>query len=207
MKSFGFTLVEMMVVTVLLFIVGGGLVSTFLTGQASYFSTGAYIQVQQEARRAFDVMVRELREARVSGANGGMTVLGSGANQLNFQVARGYTATCHGVPTAQPETCWGSDAAVDEWVHYALVGAAGNTRQLIRCRDANEVGPITAYNSVSCRVLANYVRYSNASAQVFLYDSANRIVTINLQIEYADPKLPNGRQVTPVLSSRVKLRN
>src|SRR3989338_2492892 len=59
----GFTLVELIVVSALLMIVGGGLLTTFMTGQTSYLSADAYAQVQQEARRAFDNVVRELREA------------------------------------------------------------------------------------------------------------------------------------------------
>jgi type II secretory pathway pseudopilin PulG len=203
-RANGFTLVEVLIVTVLLFVLGGGLLSTFLTGQTSFLSGELYVQVQQEARRAFDVMVRELREAKVSTAS-----VVAGSNQLNFQVAQGYNVV--GCNTPGPSVCWGDGTTLGNWAHYVLIGTPANppqrnTAQLVRCANNNETGAITG--AINCtvgtyRVLANYA----GNTDVFTYDTANKIVTINLQIQYNDPKIPNGRQSTPRLSSQVKLRN
>jgi len=198
----------MLIVTVLLFIVGGGMLSTFLTGQASFMSGEAYVQVQQEARRAFDVMVRELREAQMSLGNP-TTTLGNGSIQLNFQVALGYNTQTECQNPAR--TCWGGDGVVGDWLHYAIIGA-GNTTQLVRYRNRIEVGtpPAPPCAAPTCRVLANNVQHPNTnspSSPLFAYDLANKVVTINFQTAYNDRKLPGGRQATRVLSSRVKLRN
>ena len=203
----GFTLVEVLIVTLLLFIVGGGLLSTFLTGQASFLSGEAYVQVQQEARRAFDAMVRELREAGM--LTNPITTLAN-PKQLNFQVALDYNAGA---------VQWGAAAGdTGAWLHYAIKNL-GSGAQLIRYRTGpgteQELPPNTCA-APTCRVLANNVRLETGTsttpgntraADTFLYDATNKVVTINLQCERNDPKLPGGRQATPVLSSRVKLRN
>ncbi|HEX9780595.1 MAG TPA: hypothetical protein VGB20_05205 [bacterium] len=194
----GLTIVELVVVALLLGLMTAALLSTFLSGQASFLSTDASIHVQEEARRAFNTVVRELREA------GGVstTALPNGAIQLNFQIARGYNQA--GCPNA---ICWGSEQALNEWVHYSIVGNAGNARQLIRCTDTNATGAVTAVVA-GCRVLANHVRHPNAAnSAAFVWDAANRMVTINLEIEYQNPALPTGVRTTGVLTSRVALRN
>ena len=197
----GFTLVEMLIVIVLLFIVGGGMLSTFLTGQASFMSGEAYVQVQQEARRAFDVMVRELREAQI-------TTL-TNPKQINFQVALGYNDR---VACQNPaRTCWGGENVVGKWLHYAIIGA-GSAAQLVRYVDTSATGsPPATCVSPNCRVLANNIRFETDTTKpvfnTFAYDSTNKVVTITLQIERNNSRLPGGRQATPVLSSRVKLRN
>ena len=139
----GFTLVELIIVTALFVILGGALLTMFLAGRDSQMSAETSIQLQQEARRAFDPIVRELREARLSAGNP-TTVLGNGSIQLNFQVALGYnlTATFPACPAAA--ICWGSENVPDQWVHYAIIdrGSASNQWQLIRCANADEAGGI-----------------------------------------------------------------
>ena len=158
----GFTLVEVMIVALLFLVVGGALLTTFLTGRTSYLSSDAFVLVQQEARRAFDVMVRELREASASGGCAANAT--NGGLQLNFQVAQGYnqagcpnTACCPSGNCANA-ICWGSEVAGNPWIHYALVdgdgnAATGNDRQLVRSLNKNaERNNVSA---AACRVLAN----------------------------------------------------
>jgi len=197
-----------MIVALLFLVVAGALLTTFLTGRTSYLSSDAFVLVQQEARRAFDVMVRELREACASGPCAAtptnQAITGSNS-QLNFQVAQGYNqAAC---PNA---ICWGSEDAANPWIHYALVdadgsAATGNDRQLVRCVNNNAAGNIVS--AAGCRVLANYVQTVTFDA-----DSIDPvklpIVKIDLQIRYANPALPTGGIGQPVaLTTSVKLRN
>ena len=201
--SLGFTLVETLMVTTLFLIIAGGLLTMLLSGQTSYLSADAALQVQEEARRAYDVMIRELREAGASNLATWQPTTpdvppGSGFKQLNFQIARGY----NGVGCTNT-ICWGSENANGEWIHYAVVDNPtlpdANDLQLVRCVDANATTAIT--DGTNCRVLANDIQ-----SVTFAY--AGGAVTVNLQAQYQDPRLPgNGQASTQLLSSRVKLRN
>ena len=196
----GFTLVEAVVVVGLLLLIVGGLVTVLLTGQASYLSADAYVQVQQEARRALDSVVRELRESGTVSCGTAAVTASCTGTQLNFQVARNYDPTGGAI-------VWGSDNADNEYVHYAVVAAADGTSQLIRYRDAAAAGaPPGTCTPPACRVLANYV---DPATTVFAWDAAaaNRTVTITLEIEYQNARLPGRSQTTGPLTSRVRLRN
>ncbi len=202
----GFTLVELMIVALLLIVFGGGLMTTFLTGQTSYLSADAYIQVQQEARKAFDNIMRDLRESgNIScGAQGtGCPTAASTTQQLNFQIALGFNlTTTAGCPASA--ICWGTETQANQWVHYVITGQ-GNNVQLVRCLTSGQTDPMPA-SYAGCRVLANSVKGGTSS---FSWDSApaNRTVTIRLEIETQNAALPTGRQTTNVLTSQVKLRN
>ena len=189
----GFTLMEVLVVSALLLILGGGLLTLFLNGQTSYLSADAYVQVQQESRKAFDNVVQELRA-------GGNVSLSADFKQLHFQIARGYNteAACQN-PAA---ICWGSENATGEWVHFVIITPAAGTPQLVRCVTAGVVNPVT--DVTGCRVLANNVK---AGTSLFSWDAANKVVTLTFEFEYRNPALPSGGQTTTPLISRVKLRN
>lgn len=197
----GFTLTELIIVAALFLILGAGLLTTFLTGQTSYLSADAYIQVQQEARKAFDNMVRELREA---GAAPGFSVQvvnpGNPGRRLDFQIALGY---------ASGAITWGSEAGATQWIHYVIT-SAGEGARLVRCVTA---GPNDALTEpyTGCRVLANYV---DGSTSTFAWDATNRVVTPTIEVRYRNPRLPGGTsaatggfQTTGQLTSRVRLRN
>lgn len=202
----GFTLVEIIIVSLLVVIIAGGFLTAFLTGQASYFSSDSSIQVQYEARRAFDVMVRELREARANTGTA-ITTLPDGTKQLNFQVALGYNLVATNPACPANDVCWGHEAqATTGWVHYSIVGAAGNNRQLIRCLNTNEAGAVAQFSAASCRVLANYV-VTSVGVDNFAYDPVNRAVAITLQTQVTHPGLPTGRYTAPRLTTQVRLRN
>lgn len=210
----GFTLIEISIVTVIFLVIAGGLFTAFLTGRTSFFTADAYIQVQQEGRRAFDTMVRELREARLNNPGGTSVQLGTDAVQLNFQIARGYAieASCQ-----SPDTiCWGSEEVTGEWVHYAIIeNTTDDIVQLQRCRSAAGSETTTsAWIAGSCRVLANHVRVVDGTPNFELVDDplpggdtkVDRVV-IKLQIGYDHPMLPGGSLDTAMLTSTIEMRN
>ncbi len=216
----GFTLVELIIVSALLVLLGGGFLTMFLTGQSSYLSADASIQIQQEARKALDVVVRELREA---GAATGSVVtrtgpLPNGSYQLNFQIALGYNmATYPGAPpggcTTPASICWGGNT-ISEWVHYVVIGAAGAgvNRQLVRCVNGDAATAIAS--AAGCRVLANNVNLPTepAATDTFQLVDANAngtldTIVVNLQIKTESGMLPGGSQRTQILTSRIRMRN
>ena len=204
----GYTLIELMAVSAVIAVLGGGFVSVLVTAQGLYFSGDANLQVQQEARKALDAMVRELREAGAEPPG----QISATTSQLNFQIARGYNAESGCQNPAR--VCWGSERATGEWVHYAIIGPSGNDRQLVRCTNGSSSGGVTGSSGcTSYRVLANKVRHPN-SAGTAAFSVAVNLVTVNLEVEYRSPKLAGGTsssaggsRTTGPLTASVRLRN
>ena len=197
----GFTLIEIFVVTALFTALMAAMLASLLVGRSSYASADAYIQVQQEARRAFDSMVRELREG--GNVNGSASIAAPGVQRLDLQISRGYDATaCGGI-------CWGTESATfpNGWIHYVLDTSDPQRPRFMRCVTANRLDPMPA-QFVGCRVLANSVS-SGLASTAFTYDHANRMVTIKLQASVTSKQLPGGSmQAAPTpLTTRVRLRN
>ena len=175
-------------------LVGGALLVTLLNGQSSYLSMDASIQVQEETRRAFDTMVRELHEA------GGTVLPCSNCQTLDFQVALGYNSPsdCSGV-------CWGASDASNNpqvgWnVVYTIEPPGTQGAQLIR-RAKNGTTTVTT------RILANLVDGTTTNSN-FNFDSTGRIITVKLQTKTPTGSLmPGGPRSSGVLTSQVKLRN
>jgi len=199
----GFTLVEFLVVTTLMLVIGGGLLTSFLVGRTSYLSADAYIIVQQEARKAYNNMVRELRESATITCDTNPSFTGDCTNsRLNFQLVTGYIAGS-GVTL-------GSETVPNGWVHYALIGTVPD-QQLIRWRDTVPGGGTpSSCSAPDCRVLAN-----NVKSVTFAVDDTDDdptpldadVVTVNVEVEYESSMLPGGSMTTGGLSSSVKLRN
>ena len=198
----GFTLAELLIVSIILVVLGAGLLTAFLSGQASYLSADASIQVQQEARRAFDSAVRELREA-----GGVITPNSVNTQQLDFQTALGYNSTVTNCPATG--ICYGAKDLAGGlhsrtnplWtVRYRIDSAQ---RQLVR----ETMDGATPFDK---RVLANNV--DTAIANSFLLWDGAKSVTISLRI--ATPasqssQLTGGSRSTGAtpLTVRVRLRN
>ena len=197
----GFTMVELMIVALIMVILSGGVMVLFLTGRQSYLSADAFIVVQQEARKAFDNMVRELRES------GNINIPAGNVRRLDFQVARGYNLAA---PCPANAICWGNENAANEWVHYVITGNTQSV-QLVRCLSNARDTVFADYSA--CRVLAQYVDSSTDGAgnirSRFTWDAVNQTVVLSLQIRYANPGIPDGfQQAAPVpLVARVRLRN
>ena len=192
----GLTLLELLIVLAIFGGLTGALFVSFLAGRSSYTSTDAYIQVQQESRRAFDAMVKELRgttniDTELTTPN--QDTPSQGASRLNFQLDRGYNVSgC--TPNA---ICWGNDTTNGGWVHYLRNGT-----QLLRCQSSASDTVITDVST--CRVLAN-----NVQTFVVNYTNTNRTVTLRLTTQVTSQQLPNGSLSTGAtpLQVQVRLRN
>ncbi len=207
MRSGGFTLPELLMVAGLLAVVSGAMFVTVLSGQSAFLSLDSSIQLQEEARKAFNSMTRELREA-----GGAIAVSSSPSQQLDFQLALGYNLTSvAGCPA--DAVCWGAwDADGNpqyNWtVRYALKTTGSNTQLVRRLFNANPVSG--SATPVSERILANQV--DNATSPVvytsFAWDQTNSVITINLQTKIDQSALlPGGIRSSGRLTTQIKLRN
>ena len=192
----GFTLTELLIVGAVLSVVLGGMLVTLVNGQASYLFLETSVQVQEEARRAFDAMVREIREA---GSVTLVTLLG-GNSALDFQIPLGYNLTLNGC--AASSICWGAFDGANQpqpgWhVQYHVETPTGQQAQLVR-EVLNNEG-----TSQLKRVLTTLV---DGSATTFAI--TGDIVTINLQLSTPhNALLPGGVQSSAPLTAKISLRN
>ena len=191
----GFSLVEVLIVSLLVIVIGGGLLTAFFAGRTSFLLADVSTIIQQQARQAFDNMVRELREsATISCAEAGTTSTCTD-RRLNLQIVRNYVGGA---------VVLGSDLAVNDFIHYIITGT-GDDAQLVRCRSSAATTATSTFGDFSgCRVLANYV---DGASSNFSWDNMDQNITLNLEIKYMDTALPTGSRTTTVLTSRVKLRN
>jgi type II secretory pathway pseudopilin PulG len=197
----GFNLVETLVVVVTLMGLVGVLFLSLTMSRTSYVSADTSVQLQQEARRALDNMVKELREA--GRVNNGASIAAPGVQRLDFQIATGYDAVaCGGV-------CWGTDdtAFPSGWLHYVLDTADPQNVRFMRCATANRLDPMPA-GFAGCRVLTSRIDASLANT-AFTYDHPALTVAIRLQAVITSQALGGGSMAlspTP-LTTRIRLRN
>ncbi len=211
LMSGGFTLVEMLVVIVIFGGIMGALMISFLISKSSYLSADAYIQVQQEARRGLDAVVKEFREADPNALqvfDGSGTVVGTNVPgvRVDFPIALGYNIQ-GSVPCCPVGTCWGAkdQAGTSQcnWkVRYRVAGTGGT--QLLR-EVVNGGGAV-----VNTRVLANDV---NSAVTTFNWSgTATKTLTIKLEVRELSAQLAGGSMTTTApagtpLTATVRLRN
>lgn len=81
----GFTLIEMMVVIAIFSMIMASIFGVLAIGRSSWYQGTTQIDTQQEARKAMDKIVRELRES-------GSQKITIGASQVTFQISTGVDA-------------------------------------------------------------------------------------------------------------------
>ena len=197
----GFSLVEVVIVTLISVVVLGALYAGALVSRKSYAFTDSSVRVQEGIRRAFSTMLAELRES--VNVNNNVSIANPGVQRLDFQLSRGYdAAACSGVCQGSDDPAWPTG-----WVHYLVDTTTPQRVRLMRCVTANRLDTMPA-NFNGCRVLANDVS-SALTDSAFRYDSATRVITVQLPTSVTSQDLPNGRMVaSPApLVMRVRLRN
>lgn len=189
----GLTLVEMLFTLIILGVVAGALFMTSLISEQSYDSAGAYVDVQQQTRWAFDKMVNELRQG-----GGAIT---TAPNQLTFQLALGFNDPTPGCPAGA--VCFGAidSTGTKQWnwsIRYqvVVVGAQSQLRRkILNAAGAEQSGE---------RVLANDV--TSATFTLIPLPPDTNTVRIQLQVQRTSSLLPGGSMGTS-LDTRVRLRN
>lgn len=94
----GFTLVELLIVTVLGALVLGAAMQVLITNQRTYTAQTAQIQSQQSTRAAMDVLYGELRE--ISAQGGDLVTMGT--NSLKVRTMRKFGVVCSRTTTSPP---------------------------------------------------------------------------------------------------------
>ncbi|WP_240097073.1 PilW family protein [Thermomonas flagellata] len=89
----GFGLVELMIAMVLGLIVLGAAVAVFQSNQRTYSANEGQNRVQENARAAYEMMVRDIRATGGSACSSEARVLGSDANSVLFRTALSGTPT------------------------------------------------------------------------------------------------------------------
>ncbi|MBI3088408.1 MAG: type II secretion system protein [Candidatus Omnitrophica bacterium] len=113
-RSAGFTLIEVMIVLTILLGVFGAVLISFLVGRRSHVAGDAYVQVQQEARRAVDEMIKELRGSTTD------RLFLVGTDTVVFQVPNDNDDD--GSVTTGGALEWGAPGVADGCIQYAFTG-------------------------------------------------------------------------------------
>jgi prepilin-type N-terminal cleavage/methylation domain-containing protein len=87
----GFSLIEVMVVTVILTIVIGGIFEILHSGLTTYNEGSIMTEVQTHARRIMDAVAGEIQGAGVSTLYPVPPATGTGTDTIDFQIASGYS--------------------------------------------------------------------------------------------------------------------
>lgn len=83
-RAGGFTLVEVLIAMAVGGIVMGAVMTAFLSQHRSYLAQDDVVEMQQNARMAMDMLVRDIRSAAYDPNNLGMDITTAGANNLVF---------------------------------------------------------------------------------------------------------------------------
>ncbi|OGX16957.1 MAG: hypothetical protein A2105_00210 [Omnitrophica WOR_2 bacterium GWF2_63_9] len=200
MSRRGLTITELLIAVAIFVAIGGALAVSLLMDQRAFVTSEASTHVQQQARRALDAMVKELREAgNVDSPTTAPNQDVTNTTRLNFQIARSYDdALCGGI-------CWGNDTMTGGWIHYLLDATNATNVRLVRCQTAGSDTVIADFGSATCpATLSNDVQTFQAD-----YTNSTKTVTVRLENRLASAYLATGSvRTTPApLRTQVKLRN
>lgn len=186
----GLTLTELIVVAALFVVLIGALLTSYLASRRSHLSADAYIQVQQEARRALEGMVKELRES-----NGGRMFL-SGTSTIVFQVPNDNDQDGSVVSGGTLE--WGAPDVANGCIQYALTGTQLQRTLLTGPMDVQGASCGGQVAGTTARVLGNDV-----DELVFTSTTGGLQVSVTTVLTSQLPG--SGQRAT--MSSRVQFRN
>ena len=147
-KNNGLTLIEIIIVIFLFSIILAAIFTVLATAKTSWKSAGSQLSVQQEARRGLGVVVKELRQARLSTIIG-VPADGADYSSITFQIPEDISET---------GTTWSTN------IQYSIGGL--NNSQLLRSQDGNQT------------VLANDVSTLNLRREAAVPDTINISITV-----------------------------
>ena len=189
---------EAVIATAVASLLGMAMIVALTFGRHSAAGLDVSVTVQQQARRAFDLMSREVAKAGnvTQGTSSTTGVTFTGATRVNFQVAQSYDSTnC----SSTGNICWGDGTTTGNWVHYVV---SSNT--LYRCTDTAAGSAISSYTG--CTTLG-----ADVNTFTIDYSTSTKIVTLKLAIQHSSNQVGGGSMSagtsgTP-LHEQIKLRN
>lgn len=141
----GFTLIELMIALVLGLVVTGAAISAFLSSKQVYATTESLGRIQENARVAFELLARDIREAGGNACSSSLQPV----NVLNNPTANSYTNFAGGVVgygSGNPGIPFGS--AARERVDATSIGQ-GNESEAIVLKSAMDGGMRIIANNAS----------------------------------------------------------
>lgn len=189
----GFTLIEIMVASMILFVVVTAVFSIFTMGMSVWQMSNATADNQYSTRMAMQKIIQELRMSKLSAVK----IYDAGA-RIHFQIPVYINRQIQLQSNGNPQ--WGDGINNGNWICYKLVNASGNNQQLLRMvisndSDSSENPPLSQTTLANNIQNINFTGLPTNSSAVFLE------ITINGQ------KTINQRLVGTALRSRVMLRN
>ncbi len=154
----GVTLIEMMVALVLGLIVAGAAMSVFLANKRTYVAAESIGRLQSNARVAFELMARDLREAT---ANACGTDLAGAANVVNNPTSRWYTDYGTGIVGYGGATAFG-DAAFGTGEGQRVAGTAA----VELTSTAPDLVTVKSHTPASAQILLNTVDHGLAKGDI-----------------------------------------
>ncbi|MFH1045459.1 MAG: type II secretion system protein [Candidatus Omnitrophota bacterium] len=178
MRERGFTLIELMIVLTVFGLILGAIFAVMYVGKQSWSQGGTKVEIQQEARRAMEEIVRELRESAQDVVTG-VLADGTAYNAITFRM---------------PDDIDGDGDVLDangviEWgtpISFSVGGI--NNEQLLRTSAGNTT------------VLGNHV----VSLQFTRNAATPNVIEIDIQTQRTSQE---QRVFQAALSSKVTLRN
>jgi hypothetical protein len=177
-RHYGFVLAEFIMVVLIFSMIMGGIFGILTVGRQSWHTGSIQVELQQQARRAMDWMVREIRQSGLDyapehpGEVIGLADDGLVHNTITFRMSQGWDNINDWID-------WGNQ------IQYSVGGL--NNQQLLRSE-----GPQTT-------VLAN-----NVVGLEFRRQPGSPIVELSLQAQKVSAP---GRTLQRTLNSQVVLRN
>src|SRR4030042_4607393 len=179
----GFSIIEVMISTLILMIILGGVLAVLRTGELIWSEDMGLVELQQKARRTMHGMEREIRQSQPTG----LSV--TGASDIRFSVIDEIT------DPDNPQTYY---------VRYYLDG----NNQIIRENPASGTACSTSWSDSKCNILANDVNslsfccLGGASCS----DCSSSAVH-SVEIEFELDKSVRGKNLVLPFAGKVKLRN
>jgi type II secretory pathway pseudopilin PulG len=195
----GFTLFEIVIVIILFLIISLALFGILSAGRESWYTASAQIELQQEARRAMDAVVKQLRET----GSTHVSITGGDNNIITFQIPVDVNGDGD-ILDSNGNIEWGAGGQQGQAIQYYLGGT--DTLQLLsRLLDGypsgSQIGGVT--------VLANNIYSSDSSfnALRFTGTPSSNPTVIDIEITAEEKESLLGRTMRINLQSKVRLRN